>query len=301
MKFHAETKGLQEPLGGGTQGATVSVEPLLVGQLHWATEMMEREPGRFAALADLGVMARRSSWPQVPVPAYLIRHPSAGLVLVDTGLHPSVATDAKENMGRMWKFFARPELGPDQDIPAQLRARGLDAKQISVVVMTHLHQDHASGLSEFAASTFVLTEAEWQAATGGKYLANGYRPSQYDYVFDYRTIDYNRPGIDSYASFGRTFDLFGDGSVRLAFTPGHSAGHQSVIARLKERDFVIAGDAIYTTRQLEGGPPQPRPADAHNWRRSLQELRLFKREYPDAVIVPGHDAAAFSSLQPRYE
>ena len=51
----------------------------------------------------------------------------------------------------------------------------------------------------------------------------------FDYAFDYRTVDFDRGGIDSYASFGRTFDLFGDGSIRLAFTPGHSAGHMSVI------------------------------------------------------------------------
>jgi N-acyl homoserine lactone hydrolase len=303
MKFHAETKSLHEPLVGGQQGATVAVEPLLVGQIHWPEEMMQREPGRFGALTDIRTFVRRSRWGLVPVPAFLIHHPVAGLILVDTGLHPSVATDAKENMGRLYGFFGRPQLGPDQDVPAQLRARGLDAKQVSVVIMTHLHQDHASGLSEFPASTFIVSEDEWHAATEeGHYLSNGYRPSQYDYVFDYRTLDYTRPtGIDSYASFGRTFDLFGDGSIRLAFTPGHSAGHQSVIARLSDRDFVIAGDAVYTRRQLEGGPPQPRPADAHNWRRSLQELKLFHREYPEAVIVPGHDSSQWNTLQARYE
>ncbi len=83
---------------------------------------------------------------------------------------------------------------------------------------------------------------------------NGYRRVHFDFAFDYRTIDFDRGGIDSYATFGRSFDLFGDGSIRLAYTPGHSAGHMSVIARLKERDFVIGGDATYTLAQLERRP-----------------------------------------------
>ena len=107
--------------------------------------------------------------------------------------------------------------------------------------------------------------------------------------------------VNSYATFGRTFDLFGDGSVRLAYTPGHSAGHQSVIARLSRRDFVIGGDAIYTYRQLEGAPLPPRPVDEHQFRRSLQELKLFRREYPHAVITPGHDTSFYEQLDPKYD
>jgi glyoxylase-like metal-dependent hydrolase (beta-lactamase superfamily II) len=132
-------------------------------------------------------------------------------------------------------------------------------------------------------------------------MLRGYLPSQYDYVFDYRTVSFDRPDISSYGSFGRTYDLFGDGSVRLAFTPGHSHGHMCVIARLAERDFVIAGDTVYRLRQLDGAPEPAMPADRHNWKRSLQELRLFRDQYPDAVIVPTHDADVWDSLGERYE
>jgi glyoxylase-like metal-dependent hydrolase (beta-lactamase superfamily II) len=115
------------------------------------------------------------------------------------------------------------------------------------------------------------------------------------------TLSYEGKGIDSYASFGRAFDLFGDGSVRLAFTPGHTAGHQSVVARLGDRDFVIAGDAIYTHRQLDDAPEPLRPVDRHTWRRSRQELSLFQRSYPQAVIVPGHDPEHWRTLDTKYE
>lgn len=239
----------------------------------------------------------------VPIPAFLIRHPSAGAIVIDTGLHPSVATDAKGNLGGLASRFSKADMAPGEDLPAQLRERGLDAGEIPVVVITHMHFDHTSAISEFPNSTFIVSEAEWEAATAGSRPAlNGYRHAHYDYAFDYRTVDFDRGGIDSYATFGRTFDLFDDGSIMLAFTPGHSPGHMSVIARLKEREFVIGGDAIYTLGQLDGSAPlAARPFDAHNYRRSLQELKLFHREFPDAVVTPGHDAAFYDGLDDRYE
>ena len=54
----------------------------------------------------LGIGTPRSQWWTVPCPAFLIRHPDAGPVLVDTGLHPSVAAEPRENMGRLWARYA---------------------------------------------------------------------------------------------------------------------------------------------------------------------------------------------------
>jgi N-acyl homoserine lactone hydrolase len=303
MKVHIEAKPLHEPLAGGAQGATVSVEPILAGTVNWSRSMMERPGGRLETLKLLRALLTGQPEMSVPCPAFLIRHPSAGAILVDTGLHPSIATDGQENMGRLAARFGKPALESGADVPAQLRKRGLDPGEIPIVVMTHMHLDHTSAISEFPSSTFVLSEVEWEAATvGPKPLLNGYRRAHFDYAFDYRTVDFDRGGIDSYASFGRCFDLFGDGSIRLAYTPGHSAGHMSLICRLAERDFVIGGDAVYTEGQLDGSAPlAPRPFDRHNYRRSIQELKLFKREYPGAIVTPGHDPSFYEKLGARYE
>jgi glyoxylase-like metal-dependent hydrolase (beta-lactamase superfamily II) len=54
--------------------------------------------------------------------------------------------------------------------------------------------------------------------------------------------------------------------------------------------------------QIDGSDPlPPRPQDAHNLRRSLQELRLFRGQFPDAVITPGHDPEFYSRIEQRYE
>jgi N-acyl homoserine lactone hydrolase len=303
MKVQIEAKPLHEPLAGGTPGATVAVEPILAGQVNWPLPMMVAPGGRLQTPKLLRALLSGKPETLVPCPAFLIRHPSAGAILVDTGLHPSIATGGEENFGRLGARFGKPSLEAGADVPAQLRKRGLDASEIPVVVMTHMHIDHTSAISEFPNSAFVLSEVEWEAATvGPKPLLNGYRRAHFDYAFDYRTVDFDRGGIDSYASFGRTFDLFGDGTVRLAYTPGHSAGHMSLVCHLGERDFVIGGDAVYMEAQLDGSAaPPPRPFDAHNYRRSLQELKLFRREYPEAIVTPGHDPSFYAKLGARYE
>ena len=302
-KLKAEARPLREPLARGAKtGATVVVEPLLGGEMRCPPGGLENPGGRLKVARELGIGTPRSKWPWIPAPAFLITHPTAGPVLVDTAFHGSVATKPAANLGRVMARLSHARIETGRDLPSQLRERGIDARELETVVMTHLHFDHSSGISEYPHATFVLAQREWDAAANDdRPLLRGYNHAHFDYLFDYRTIDFDRPGISSYASFGRTFDLFGDGSIRIAFTPGHTPGHCSVIARLRDRDFVIAGDAIYTYAQLEGGDPPPRPVDVHNWQRSLRELQQFARTYPQAEIVAGHDRAQWSALEKRYE
>jgi glyoxylase-like metal-dependent hydrolase (beta-lactamase superfamily II) len=302
-KLKAEAKALEGPLpGGGATGTTVRVEPLLGGSILAPPQFFESTAKRLKSLRMLGIGTPKSRWWLIPIPAYLITHPTAGPLLVDTAFHGSVAAKPAANLGKIAARFARPRIEPGRDVPAQLRERGIDAADLKTVVLTHLHFDHASGIAEYPNATFVLSQAEWEAATTDpRPFLRGYRPAHFDYLFDYRTIDFDGPGIASYASFGRSFDLFGDGSVRLVYTPGHSAGHCSVVAHLRDRDLVIAGDATYTQSQLEGGPPPPRPVDMHLWRRSLRELQRFARTYPRAEIIPGHDPERWKTVAKSYE
>lgn len=301
MKVHLEPKPLDAPLRRGSEGATVVVEPMIVGEVTQPGGYFERPGGPLETVRAMGLFTPRSRWWTVPCTAFLIRHPTAGPFLVDTGLHGSVAAKPAENMGRAFSWYAKPRLEGGRDVASQLRERGVEAGEINLVVMTHLHLDHASGMADFPGATFVMSAAEWEDATsGGRPLLRGYVPHQYDYAFDYRTVSFTT-GVTSYSTFGRTFDLFGDGSVRLAYTPGHSAGHQSVICRLRDRDLVIAGDVVYTLGQLDKAPGPAKPFDPHTFNRSLQEMRLFARQYPDALIIPSHDRELWAGLEKRYE
>ena len=301
VSVKADAVPLEEPLAGGVSGASLVVEPLNTGETLWPASFFARQgKGPISSLRAFGVGSSPSSWESRPVPAYLAHHPGVGPILVDTGLHPSVVRNPRDNLGRFSGRHYRVAEG--EDIVSQLRARGVAPADIAVVVLTHLHEDHASAIEVFPESLFVLAATEWEEATSLRFpLFHGYHPSQYDYAFEFSSIDFDSTFVESYGPFGRTFDLFGDGSVRLAYTPGHSAGHTSVILRLPRRDFVVIGDAAYDWKQFQGETEPKMMADEHNWRRSLRELQAFRRTYPYALMVPGHDREFWEKLEPRYE
>jgi glyoxylase-like metal-dependent hydrolase (beta-lactamase superfamily II) len=98
----------------------------------------------------------------------------------------------------------------------------------------------------------------------------------------------------------RTADLFGDGSLTLAFTPGHTHGHTSLVARLRARPALIAGDAIYTMKTLRDGARPWLSEDAAAFERSVAQLAAWDRANPGALIIPGHDMPAWRELDELY-
>jgi glyoxylase-like metal-dependent hydrolase (beta-lactamase superfamily II) len=295
----AHPSPLTGPLEGGREGATVVLHPLLAAQMLSPPGFMALEGGRLSALTAMRKPKRE--WELLPIVAFLVEHPGAGPFLIDTGFHPSVAVDPKQSLG---PFFGRAwnvQMKPEQAIPAQLRARGMDARELPLVVMTHLHLDHASAISEFTGARFVLGQGEWAAMHGPRPTFNGYVRKHVAHAVDFLEVPYDAPEVDSYSTFARSFDLFADGSVRLVYTPGHSRGHQSLILRLRDREALITGDAIYYLETLENEKRGFAMADEHLWRRSLREIQLYKREHPDALIIPGHDQETWDTLAARYE
>jgi N-acyl homoserine lactone hydrolase len=296
-----EPKPAELPLAGGREGATVRLRPMLSGQGTGPPGWFLREQGRLSTLKALGIGVPGGSYLEVPVVAFWVEHPEAGGFLIDTGFHSSVAEDPKESLGQLnARALGHIEMRPEDAVSSQLQGLGVQPEEVGLVVMTHLHMDHASGIPEFPNATFVMSAAEWQAAHRQGPL-HGYVRGQYDQPFEYRTLDFEAADVDSYSTFGRSFDLFGDGSVRLVYTPGHTLGHLSVVLRLRGREALVAGDAIYTMRTLTHAHLPYRMADRHLFSRSLREIQLYAREAPEAVVIPGHDMKHWRTLEPVYE
>lgn len=296
MATAAEPRPAQLPLPGGREGATVRLHPLLCGRMIAPPGMMHRSSGRLAPLRALGVGVPQDQWPEIPVQAFLVEHPSAGPFLVDTGFHAAVAVDPRQGMGRLAGLvFKDLKMDAEQAVPAQLRERGFAPEDVKLVLLTHLHADHASGIAQFPDATFLLSAQEWHAGADGK-QTEGYLKRQFDHAFDYRTLDFESDQADSFASFGRAFDVFGDGSVRMVFTPGHSAGHCSVVLRLKGREALLTADAANSMRTIAETAVPYRMVDEHRFRRSLREIQLYIEQTPNALVIPGHDMAAWRRL-----
>ena len=129
MSVRAEAIPLEGPLEGGSEGASVVVEPIDAGRARFPRAFYEYEGGRLGGLKALGFRAGEEDYLDVPVPAYLVRHPTAGPMLIDTGLHPSVASDPTHNLGRRAsKYFS---LEPGGDVTSQLREKGLGPGDIA--------------------------------------------------------------------------------------------------------------------------------------------------------------------------
>ena len=106
--------------------------------------------------------------------------------------------------------------------------------------------------------------------------------------------------MQSFSGFARSFDVFGDGSVRLVSTPGHTPGHQSVVLRCGRGEVLVVGDAAYTEAELRGEARPILVRDGHLHRRSLREIAEYRRQTPDALLIPGHDPAFWPTLDPEY-
>ena len=300
MATAAEPRPAELPLSGGRDGAKVRLHPLLTATVQGPPAWFLREEGRFAWRKAFGLGVPKDQWLKSPIQAFLLEHPSAGSVLVDTGFHGSVAVSPRSNLGAFGALIYRDiEMHPDQAVAAQLREKGIEPSSVKTVIMTHLHPDHASAISDFPGATFLVTTAEWEAASNGG-RRDGYVKRQFDHGFDYRLVDFDSDDANSFSGFARSFDVFGDGSVRIAFTPGHTAGHMSVVAQTAHGEVLLAGDAIFTRRTLEEERLPHLLFDEHLFRRSLREIKQYVKETPEAVVVPGHDWEAWRELEPVY-
>jgi N-acyl homoserine lactone hydrolase len=215
-----------------------------------------------------GVIRRDEAFDETvrfPVPAYLIDTDSER-ILVDTGLSPAAVANVAAHYGR-------PDaLGPFVPEQEASIARQIDLSTLTMVVMTHLHFDHAGGLELVPPEVpLVIQRAEWKAGHDADALArNFFLPRDYDSVErEVRLVDGDH-------------DLLGDGSVVLLSTPGHTPGHQSVSVG----DIVIGGDVTHFASGLDDHR-FPIFGDHTSQGRSADRLRQLR----DAgrTVLPGHD------------
>ncbi len=167
----------------------------------------------------------------IPTAAYIIEHPRHGLMLFDTGLNYHGADPEEAEIH--WEPGMRDAFGcsmaRDQAIDRQLEKLGYKIEDVKIVVLSHMHFDHAGGMCHFPNATFVVQKRELRYAwwpdqfSKAVYFYNDYKDTR-----DYRFIQLEGD-----------VDLFDDDSVRLVTTPGHSPGHQSMILNLKNRGPVL--------------------------------------------------------------
>lgn len=201
-----------------------------------------------------------------PVPAYVVET-DGERILIDTGLHPGICADASAfyDGAETMSLFSF-EL--DQPIDEQI-----DPAEITKIVLTHLHWDHAGGLSLLPSSIpAVVQRREWEAGQDRDSIKRNFFFPR-DYVDDEREL----------ILVNGDHDLLGDGSIELLLTPGHTPGHQSV----RIGDLVLGADVAYFASSLDDHRFPAFADDQDLQRDSAERLRALRDG--GAHVVPGHD------------
>jgi N-acyl homoserine lactone hydrolase len=191
---------------------------------------------------------------RIPVPWFFIQHPR-GNIVIDGGNAVECATQPYEHWGSA-ADYSYPEMRIEQGCVNELQRLGIEPDSITYVLQSHLHLDHTGAIGRFPNAVHVVQRAEYEYAFTPDWFAAG----------AYIRKDFDKPDLRWMFLEGLAtdfYDLFGDRTIRLIFTPGHSVGHQSfLINLLKSPPMLLTADAAYTLdhwneKALPGFSPRP--------------------------------------------
>jgi N-acyl homoserine lactone hydrolase len=202
---------------------------------------------------------------------YLIRHGDE-YMMWDAGLeaallgHPQADADATVALA--------------ETLEPQLARLGVDPASISILAISHCHGDHLGQARVMSKAKLLIGAADvgcMKEAIGDEATfpwLNGTLPLD--------AVDGDR-------------DVFGDGSVVMLSTPGHTPGHHSLLVRLPTRTIILTGDAVHQRDQLLSGKVPSNGTDLAAAGQSLKHLLdVAAREHADIIVQ--HDSRDIAAL-----
>ena len=225
------------------------------------------------------------------VACYLVVHPR-GTLLFDTGLPDSA-------LGR--PFNETPLSGQPnppstayfvlvtKTLKSQLAEIGFTPGKIDYLALSHHHGDHVGNANEYAGSTWLVQKTEYDVMFGPNV------PTQ-SINSNYRALQRSKTQI-----LHGDHDVFGDGTVVLKYTPGHTAGHQSLYLNLARTGGVVLSGDLYhypEERTLNRMPEREKTSETPASRATLE---AFMKEVKAELWIE-HDIGAYSRLKksPQY-
>lgn len=217
---------------------------------------------------------------------YLIRH-AKGLLLWESGVSDTIAAmpDGFVVGNGMLTLHVR------KTLRSQLQELGISPAEVTHLGFSHFHGDHVGNANLFTAATLYLQQAEYDAAFGPDPSKFGFNPAFYNRLRDSKTVK-----LDG------DHDVFGDGSVMIYSTPGHTPGHQSLLVRLRQTGPVLlSGDAVHFHDNWENRRVPARNFNKEQSLASMDKLAaIVAREH--ATLWINHDKEQTDTLKhaPEY-
>lgn len=271
--------------------ATLVIGALGSGIAAWATAQSAAPPAVSITRLDCGTVsvgelnqfsdtdAYTGQTKRLVVGCYLIRH-GTDVMLWDAGLPAAMKGKPIDPKAPMDATVTR-------TLVEQLAELGVAPAQVGRVGISHHHFDHIGQAASFPAATLLIGAADWTALTA-RPPAPGINPAPL------------QPWVAGGAKVDTVTgdrDVFGDGSVRMIDTPGHTPGHHSLLVRLKGRSMLLTGDlAHFAENYATNGVPDFNTNRAD----TLASLDRFKKLATNlrATVIIQHEPADVAKLPP---
>ena len=202
---------------------------------------------------------------------YLIRH-SNDYLLWDAGLPKSLIGAPSSDHGV--------SLSLETSVVDQIQQLGIDPGAISKVAVSHYHFDHAGQLPDFPKATLLISSKDWAIVSSGE---------EAPYLTPALFTPWMAEEGGEVLSIAKDHDVFGDGSVLIKATPGHTPGHNSLLVRLPETgDVLLTGDLYHFQEQASAHSV---PQYNYSREQTLSSMARFDQtaEVLGALVVIQHD------------
>jgi glyoxylase-like metal-dependent hydrolase (beta-lactamase superfamily II) len=208
--------------------------------------------------------------------AYLIVHPR-GTLMWDAGFIP----DSVIESGAPQTGMAR----ASKTLKGQLAQAGYKPSDITYLALSHYHGDHTGNANDFRMATWLVTRVEHDAmfTVPPPRIAS---PDTYSALKESKTV-----------FITGDYDVFGDGTVVVKPTPGHTPGHLALVVKLaKTGPVMLTGDMYHYPEEVTRDDLPPGEADKAQAAATRKAVREFVRKTGTQLWI-GHDLVGFSKLR----
>ncbi len=274
LRAPGATQPLPTPVAPAASGQTVTVRSVDAAQ--WAVPLkglVDLEDPAAAALEDVEH--------PILVMVHVIEHPEHGTWLVDSGVSQAPGERVAGAGPLLGSFVSEMAV---ETSTAELVA----GVQVEGVILTHLHLDHVLGLPDLPYDTPLWVGPSEDSA---RMFQNLLMRPFYKELFAGRALShFDADQAQAFGPVPTAWDLFGDGSVWVLSTPGHTAGSVAVWARTPEGPVLMTGDTSHTRWGWEHDvTPGTYTADHAQNAESLAQLQALAALDPATQVIFGHE------------
>lgn len=226
----------------------------------------------------------------------LIKHPESGYILFDTGYTERFYKETNRFPNKIYALITKVVVTKDDTVKSQLKASGIDPKEIKTVFISHFHADHVAGLMDFPDAKIITSKAALDYTLGlkrafafSKGVLKGLLPedirARVKYIEDAKS--FQDPIL------GDGYDILGDMSILAYNLTGHARGQYGIVVKTERKQYFLIADASWLKRSHEEyilpNPIVKLFFDSWSeFKSSLMRVHLYYKEHKDVLIVPTH-------------